>query len=181
VRSSTERELSLRRREFLVGAGVALGALALPLGRARGQAAYQPPAPVRDALAKSPLVYVSPLRADGAESTCHGEVWFFVDQGDVVLATGKDGWKARALGKGLDRARLWVGDLGPAKGPDGPFRKAPTFMTRARLEPDRAAFDRLLEEYGKKYPAEWDKWQPRFRKGYDEGSRVVIRYTPIGA
>jgi len=48
------------------------------------------------------------LHSDGRESTCHGEVWFFVDEGSVVIATGKDRWKTRALRSGRDRARIWA-------------------------------------------------------------------------
>ncbi len=79
------------RREFLGRAGAAAVALALPfrLGRA-GELAL--PESTRTALESSPLVYISPLLADGKESRCHGEVWFFFDGGDVVIATSKDSW-----------------------------------------------------------------------------------------
>ena len=71
---------------------------------------------MRDAaLKQSGLVYISPLRADGSESTCHGEVWFAWLDGSVVIITGRDRWKARAVARGLDGARLWVGDHGPWK------------------------------------------------------------------
>jgi hypothetical protein len=169
----------LGRREFLWGAGLALGALALPTRRGFGSD-YQLPADAQQALGISPLVYISPLQANGSESRCHGEVWYFVDGGHVVIATGSDRWKSRALKKGRDRARIWVGDYGPARSADGPFRQGPSFLARAKFDEDRATFDRLLESFGKKYPDEWDKWDPRFRKGYADGSRVVIRYVPIG-
>ena len=38
-----------------------------------------------------------------------------------------------------------------------------------------------LAAFGAKYPDEWDKWEPRFRKGLADGSRVLIRYRPSGA
>jgi len=135
----------------------------------------------RNALERSPLVYVSPLKSDGNESSCHGEVWFFHDHGDVVLATGKDTWKARALGRDLDRARIWVGDYGPVKSAGDKYRKAPAFLALASRDQDPEVFERLLAKFGQKYPDEWDKWEPRFRKGYAEGSRVVIRYSPLEA
>jgi len=31
-----------------------------------------------------------------------------VDEGSVVIATGKDRWKTRALRSGRDRARIWA-------------------------------------------------------------------------
>src|SRR5262247_3112229 len=102
----------LTRRELLRSGALAFGAVAL-LPRVLHAAAE----PAWLAAAKtSALVYVSPLKKDGAESRCHGEVWFFLDQGDVVLATSVSSWKARALGLGRKQARIWVGDFGPYSG-----------------------------------------------------------------
>lgn len=166
------------RRDFLIGTGAVLGSLWLPRAtRAEHHEVASQAQATAAALEKSPLVYISPLQKDGSESRCHGEVWYFVDGGDVVIATASDGWKSRAVKKGRDRARIWVGDFGRARSADGPFRKGPTFLARAEFDSDRAAFDRLLAAFAKKYPDEWDKWEPRFRKGYDDGSRVVIRYA----
>ena len=36
-----------------------------------------------------------------------------------------------------------------------------------------------MTSFGKKYPKEWGKWEPRFREGYGDGSRVLIRYEPV--
>ncbi len=165
---------SLDRRSFLLGAG-ALGALALARPRlARAEVA----AATRAAMERSKLVYVSPLKADGGESRCHGEVWYFVDGGGVVLATASDGWKARALALGRTRARLWFGDFGRYRGDRGLIASAPTSDARASLDPDPALFERLLAAYAVRYPDEWGKWEPRFREGVASGKRVVIRYTP---
>ncbi len=164
----------LSRRELLVAGGCALGAALLwpRAARAAGEAAWL------EAARTSPLVYVSPLLKDGSESRCHGEVWFFVDGGDVVLATATKTWKARAVQAGRDRARIWVGDFGPYAKAREKLATAPNFVARARIDKERATFDRLLEAYASKYPDEWDKWKPRFESGYAEGTRVVIRYTP---
>ena len=126
-------------------------------------------------------MYVSPLAQSGAESRCHGEVWYFVDGGTVVIATAADRWKAVAIRKGRDRARLWVGDFGPVKRAGDAYRSAPSFLAEAEIVKERAVFDRLLESFAKRYSDEWGKWRPRFENGYGDGSRVVIRYTPIGA
>jgi len=172
---SEVKRLELSRRELLVGGALALGAAAL-LPRAVFAAA----GPSWLEVAKtSPLVYVSPLSKDGKESTCHGEVWFFVDGGDVVLATATKTWKVRALDKGRDRARVWVGDFGPYKSSPEKLATAPSFDATARIDKDRAVFDRLLAAYAVKYPDEWSKWKPRFESSYGDGSRVVIRYSPV--
>jgi hypothetical protein len=143
--------------------------------------AAAPDAPLEGALERSPYVYVSPLRADGSESRCHGEVWFAWLDGAVVVITGSERWKARALARGLDRARIWVGDHGAWKGMLGAneeFRKAPAFDARAALAKDPKLLDRLLGSYERKYPDEIGRWREKFRQGFADGSRVLIRYAP---
>ena len=94
----------LARRAFLAGLA-ALPILSLVPAR-RARAALSEDA--KKLLPVSPFVYVSPLRADGSESTCHGEVWYAWLDGKVVLITARDRWKARAVARGLDRARIAV-------------------------------------------------------------------------
>jgi hypothetical protein len=169
----------ITRRSLLAGAGCGAAALLLPPRLARADAAYTLPTQVVHALRTSPLVYISPLKRDGSESECHGEVWYFWDRGAVVIGTTGDAWKARAVASGLERARIWVGDFGRGqKGPDGPFRKAPSFLAGAARDSDPATFERLYEAFGKRYADEWAKWGPRFRSGYSDGARILIRYTP---
>jgi hypothetical protein len=171
-------ELRITRRGFLAGAAAGAAALWLPR-RAFGDEAA-PGAALEAALAASPLVYVSPLRKDGSESTCHGEVWFVAEGGDVLVVTAADRWKAKALAGGRSRARLWVGDFGVWTRADGKWRSAPGFDATASFEKDAAARERALQAFGKKYPAEWDKWGPRFRAGLADGTRVLIRYSGTG-
>ncbi|MCP5057798.1 MAG: twin-arginine translocation signal domain-containing protein [bacterium] len=169
----------LTRRRFLhtTGAGVVLAGLA-PAELLRADAGPLGDAH-RKAMAESPLVYVSPLRSDGAESTCHGEVWFVADGDDLLVVTAKERWKAVAIEKGLSRARLWVGNHGVWTTSDGAFKKSPTFAAKARVDADAHAA--ALGKFGAKYPAEWAKWGPRFEKGLSDGSRVLLRYSPTGA
>jgi hypothetical protein len=137
--------------------------------------------PLEEALERSRFAYVSPLRSDGRESTCHGEVWFGWLDGAVVVITGRERWKARALARGLDRARLWVGDHGQWRrlvGSSEEFRRAPSFEARAALAQDPALLERLLAAFERKYPDEIGRWRDRMRQGFADGSRVLIRYTP---
>jgi hypothetical protein len=167
------------RREFLVaGASVALWPL---IARAKqGPAATTLPA---DLLEKSRFVYISPLRSDGSESTCHGEVWYAWLDGAVVINTAPATWKGRALAAGLYRARVWVGDHGRWKklmGHSEEFRAAPRFDARVdSVKDDEALLERLLEVYARKYPDEIDKWREKMRSGYLDGSRLLLRYTPV--
>ena len=90
-------------------------------------------------------------------------------------------WKARSVAKGLDRARIWVGDHGGwtrVLGHNEAFRAGPSFDARAALVRDEALLDRLLSIFEAKYPDEIGKWRDRMRKGYADGTRVLIRYTP---
>jgi hypothetical protein len=159
-----------------------LAALAGALApRALARAAAAEPA-LDAALERSGFVYVSPLRADGKESSCHGEVWFGWLDGAVVLITARDRWKARAVLQGLDRARIWVGDHGTWKqlvGRNEEFRQAPSFDARAAIENDAALLDRLIASYERKYPQEIGRWRDRFRQGFADGSRVLIRYLRL--
>lgn len=135
------------------------------------------------ALEKSEFVYVSPLRSDGSESTCHGEVWYGWLDGAVVINTAPGTWKARALAKGLDRARIWVGDYGRWKrmlGTSDDFRKGPSFYARAERSRDEALLERLLALYDEKYPEEIGRWRDRMRQGFHDGSRLLVRYVPRG-
>lgn len=136
------------------------------------------------ALDASGLVYVSPLKSNGEESTCHGEVWFGWIDGAVVLITGSDRWKARSVKAGLDRARIWVGDYGRWKkwiGKNEGFRQAPSFDATATIVKDEPLLEQLLALYEKKYPEEIAEWRDKMRSGFHDGSRVLIRYVPTSA
>ncbi len=171
-------DVELRRRDLLRAGAVVAGGVLLGTRVPRAETAHALPEVAVRALAKSRYVYISPLSPTGKESSCHGEVWFFEDHGDAVIATARDAWKTRALEKGWSEARVWVADVDPG---GEKFRGAPEFKARATRDADAAVFDRLMASFAKKYPDGWEKWEPRFRKGYSDGSRVVIRYTPIGS
>lgn len=174
--ASSETGAGLTRRELVwLGASAAL-ALAWPV---RARAAL--PADVTALLERSGFVYVSPLRSDGGESRCHGEVWYGWLDGRVVLITAKTGWKARALASGLGRARIWVGDhgrVGRVLGSGDAYRKAPSFEAAAARSEDAAVLERLMTVYRRKYPSEIASWEPRMREGFASGERVLIAYTP---
>lgn len=164
----------LDRRAFLGGS---LAFLLSPVALARA-------AELGEALEKSPFVYISPLLGDGKESTCHGEVWYGWLDGAVVITAASDRWKARAIDRGLDTARIWVGDHGRWKkltGGNESFRQAPHFEAKGALVPNAPGLlNRLLAQFERKYPKEIGRWRDKMRSGYLDGSRVLIRYTPAG-
>ena len=171
------------RRRFLGASALATASVALwPL---RAFAHHQYLAALsqetRSALDQSDLVYVSPLRSNGEESSCHGEVWYGWLDGAAVVITSAQTWKVRALERGLDGARIWVGDHGRWKrmlGRNEEFRKAPHFDAVASSVRDDALLDRLLALYEQKYPDEIGSWRDKMRSGYSDGSRRLIRYAP---
>jgi len=164
---------TLDRRAFLGGS---LAFLLSPAALARA-------AELDAALEKSRYVYISPLVGGGKESACHGEVWYGWLDGAVVIITASDGWKAQAIDRGLDTARIWVGDHGRWKklvGRNEAFRQAPHFEAKGALVPnDTLLLNRLLATFERKYPDEIGRWRDKMRTGYLDGSRVLTRYKPV--
>jgi hypothetical protein len=169
----------IRRREFI---GASIGLALWPFVRPARATPLSLPPGTDQALVASSYVYVSPLRSDGSESSCHAEVWFGWFDDSVVLITGVDRWKSRSVKRGLDRARIWVGDYGRWKrlvGTNEAFRSGPTFDARAEIIRDEKQLDALLALYETKYVGEIAKWREPMRRGYADGSRVLLRYRPI--
>ncbi len=182
-------EHGLDRRRFLTGAaGLLVAPLALRAGPAwaahheKAEAAPGLAAATRAKLASSEFVYISPLKSDGVESRCHGEVWYGWFDGAVYITTGNSTWKSRALARGLDRAKLWVGDYGRWRGllsKNEAFRQGPELLTRVSRDTDPAAGRRLLAIFAEKYPDEFPGWKDRMERGHETGERWVLRYEPV--
>ncbi len=174
----------IHRRGLLTAALAAVaGFLTAPVARAIPRLRLALASDLEEALEKSPYVYVSPLLASGRESTCHGEVWYAWLDGAVFAIVAADGWKAKSLAAGRDRARLWVGDHGTWKTSGGlsrteSFRKAPHLDVRGEGLRDPKMVERVLSVYDVKYPDEIGRWRDRMRNGVADGSRVLIRYVP---
>lgn len=182
-----ERVQGIGRRQFLALTGTALLWPALPARGDEGSGAPPTKAKPLDptlgkALESSNFVYVSPIQSNGEESHCHGEVWYGYLDGAAVLITSTQSWKVRALVRGLDRAKVWVGSYGRWKrlvGFNESFRKAPSFEARVEFVRDEALLERLLETFDRKYPDEIKRWRKRMRDEYMAGTRVLLRYVPV--
>ena len=174
----------LSRRSFLEGAVALSGALLLPERFARAEdGKYQLSKEARTAIESSPLIYITPIRSDGSESSCHGEVWFASEGADLHIATSPELWRSRAIKLGLDRARIWVGDFGVWKRSHGRFKTAPTFLAQATLiSRDAGLVKRTLDSMSVKYQKTgWETYGPQFNKDLRNGDRVLIRYRPVAA
>ncbi len=134
----------------------------------------------KEALTNSRLIYLTPIKSDGNESECKGEIWFSYD-GDshVYVVTQYDAWRANAIRQGLTSARIWVGEFGIWTRAGDSYRSAPELMLEGAIEDDTSAQDTALETMGKKYSDEWGVWGPRFREGLRDDSRVMLRYEIV--
>lgn len=177
-------EFDLDRRTLLVagGAWLMLGGC----GRGDPPPAVDVAEPPLDLLERSEFVYVSPLRRDRSESRCKGEVWFGWLDRAVVMCVNAQGWKARSIRAGRDRARIWVGDhgkwrhrlLGLELTRDA-YRRAPSFLARGEITTDDALFARLMEIYERKYFPDNPEYRENFPRWHGDGTDVMIRYRPV--
>ena len=132
----------------------------------------------RAAADTSPLIYLTPIQSNGAESRCQAEIWFASFGGAMYVVTATAAWRAQAIRQGLTQARIWVGDVGMWQRADGGYKALPMVGATASIETDAAVQEQVLEVMGGKYSAAWDTWGPRFRNGLTDGSRVMLKYEP---
>jgi hypothetical protein len=121
------------------------------------------------ALRESQYVYIQSQRQSGAFGK-PAEIWFMYDGGAVLVGTPPTSWRVKRIKAGRKRARIAVGKA------DGP-----AFEATGELVRDAAVEQRLLAEFGRKYPEGWKRFEDRFRQGFKNGDRVIVRYTPAAA
>jgi hypothetical protein len=168
------KRTGMNRRRLL-----ALAAAAVPVAWLPGRAPAAP-ASLDDALAESSLIYLTPLHGDGRESACQAEIWFVAEDRDAWVVTASGSWRARAVTRGLDRARVWVGDVGVWTRSNGAYRALPAAEAAVTQVDDPEVHARVLALFGAKYRLSWMLWGPRFRNGLADGSRVLLRYRLMG-
>lgn len=160
-----------KRREVLKATGLGLMAGLAP------RLAFASDA-LPEGVHSSDLIYLTPIKANGQESSCQSEIWFVTDGTDLFVCTGTESWRARAARKGVTRTRIWVGDLGNWQNTDGKYKDLPRLEATASVVDDKARQDEILDLFGDKYPMSWVVYGPRFRNGLADGSRTMIRYRP---
>jgi hypothetical protein len=122
---------------------------------------------VEHALGDSKYVYIQSERKSG-EMGKTAEIWFFHDAGAVYVGTPPTSWRVRRIKAERPRARIAVGK------PDGP-----SFMARGEVVHDAAVEAKMMAAYAQKYPDGWSRFEQKFRDGFKDGSRVLVRYTPL--
>ena len=160
----------IKRRTFVQGAMVSAGLSLLPASHA---------ADMRTSLQKSDLVYITALKSDGKESSCQSEIWYVWDGADIYVCTATTAWRTRAAKKGLDRSRIWVGDVGKWQSSGGKYKDLPALEAATSVISDTNTHQMALERFGSKYTMAWITYGPIFRKGLADGSRSLIRYRPL--
>jgi hypothetical protein len=124
------------------------------------------PKNLQDLLASSTFVYISSTRKDGTLSR-PAEIWFLWHKGSVYVGSAPTSWRVRRIRWKRPKAKIWIGK------PDGP-----SFLATGALVNEPEVYPILFETYARKYPDGWKKWEESFRKGFADGSRVLVRYTP---
>ena len=132
-----------------------------------------------DDLEFSPLAYISPFKSNKQLSRCQAEVWYVSYQGHIHVCSDSKSWRVRALSQGLDRARIWLGDVGEWLHSSEAYKSLPVFDAKAEIVSDGEALDKLLDRFGDKYPLEWLLWRAAFHSGIADGSRTMLRYTVL--
>ena len=118
------------------------------------------------ALHEAKYVYIQSERKSGALGKA-AEIWFYYDGKAVYVGTPPTTWRVRRIKRGRPRARIAVGKA------DGP-----AFEARGEVVHDAAAEQRLMDEYARKYPEGWSRFADKFRAGFKNGERVLVRYAP---
>lgn len=153
-----------RKRRMQWAGAVAVALLSTTLIAARAQAELS--AEIKAALASSKYVYIASTRKSGSLGK-PAEIWFLYHNGAVYVGTPPTSHRARRIKAGRPQAKIAVGKV------DGP-----SFMATGAIVNDAEAQQAMLEAYAKKYPDGWSKFEDKFRAGFKDGSRVLIKYTP---
>jgi hypothetical protein len=124
------------------------------------------PEAVKHALANSKYVYIASTRKNDSLSK-PAEIWFLYRNGAVYVGTPPTTWRARRIKAGRTAAKIWVGK------PDGP-----SFMATGAIVNEPDVYPVMFETFAKKYPDGWLQHEQKFRQGFKDGSRVLIKYTP---
>jgi hypothetical protein len=151
-------------RERLIGWRWIVVVSVLTVGGALGA---ELPKALREQLDSSKYVYIATQRQGGAFGK-PSEIWFLHHQGLVWVVSPHSTWRVRRIKAGRPKARIAVGTA------DGP-----SFEAVGSLAEDPAVQEVIFSTYAKKYPDGWPTYESRFRQGLKDGSRALIRYTPL--
>ena len=142
-----------------------LAAVAFVVALAASAAAALSP-DVDRALHDAKYVYIQSERKSGQLGK-PAEIWFHYDGKAVYVGTPPTSWRVRRIKAGRRKARIAVGKA------DGP-----AFDATGEVVHDADVEKRLMEDYAHKYPEGWARFADKFRDGFKNGERVLVRFTP---
>ena len=119
-----------------------------------------------NAFADASYIYIATIRTDGSQSRA-APVWFVTTpQGQILIDTNTDSWKAKRVRRGSP-VIVWMGS-----------RTGPAFVGKAEFETDRSVQDQMIERIPEKYLlARLGLFGPK-RANFDSGKITTIRITP---
>jgi pyridoxamine 5'-phosphate oxidase-like protein len=119
-----------------------------------------------DALAKATYLYIATVRKDGNQSKA-APVWFISkSDGEILIDTNTDSWKAKRIGRGSP-VLVWIGS-----------RTGPAFIGKAEFTRDRPVQDEMIDAIPRKYwLARLGLFGPK-RAKFDSGQIITIRISP---
>lgn len=123
--------------------------------------------PQRELLANSRYVYISSQRKDGGFGA-PAEIWFLFHDGAVWVGTTPQSWRAKRIKAGRTNAKIAIGKT------DGPSLSA-----KGEIVKDAKVEELMFTTFANKYPEGWPRHEERFRSGFKDGSRILIKYTPV--
>jgi hypothetical protein len=132
-------------------------------------------------LAAAKYVYIASTRKDGALGK-PSEIWFFSDGEAVYVGTSPKSWRVRRIKAGRPQAKIWIGKPDGAShfnATEGDLEGLPSFAARGEIVNDAKMQEKMFEAYAKKYKAGWSQHESGFRDGFKDGSRVMLKYTPV--
>ncbi|MBI4515872.1 MAG: hypothetical protein HY699_08670 [Deltaproteobacteria bacterium] len=141
-------------------------ALIVSLSRAGSIPAAELPAALTAELDQATYVYIASQRKTGGFGK-PAEIWFLHHAGALWVGTPPTTWRVKRIKAGRTAARIAIGKS------DGP-----AFQAVGSLVNDPEVQNLMLQTYAKKYPDRWPAYEQKFRSGFKDGSRVLVKYTP---
>ena len=129
---------------------------------------------IPEELKTSKLIYLTPIKSDGEESKCQGEVWFVYIDSKIYVTTATDAWRAEAIRKDLKDARIWIGDYGVWTRAEEEYKEGPELMIEGSIYDDEEKLPEILEAFTDKYGT--GRYPRVFKEEIEEEKRVVLEY-----
>ena len=123
---------------------------------------------MQQALDTSKYVYIQSERKSG-DFGSKAEIWFFHHDGAVWVGTPVSTHRVKRIQAGRTKAKIWIGS-----------KDGTSFDATGSLVKDDAVNEIMYKTFAKKYADGWSTYEDRFRKGFADGSRTLVRYDPAG-